>query len=109
VSVTAEVRNASGDLIAAGEDQGLQPNVVEAGELAIGYVYFEGATVPGNAEISLEATGEPLGEFENIVGLTINEANSTPNTIVGTVGNDSGTRVQDRSRSRRPASRKMAS
>jgi hypothetical protein len=93
VSVSGEARNANGNLIAAGEDQGLVPNVVEVGELAIGYVYFEGAKLPDNAEISLEATGEPLGEFENIVAIPIEEAYSTSNGIVGTAKNISGTRV----------------
>jgi hypothetical protein len=60
---------------------------------AIGYVYFAGATLPDNSQISLEASGEPLGEFENIVGLPISEANSTRKAIVGIVENDSGTSV----------------
>jgi hypothetical protein len=88
VAVTAEVRDASGSLVGAGESQGLTPNVVEQGELAIGYVYFGDAHVPEDAEIALEVTSdESLAEFENIVGLSITEANDTPRSIVGLIEN----------------------
>jgi hypothetical protein len=88
VAMTAEARDASGGLAAAGESQGFIPNVVEPGELAIGYLYFSGAHVPDDAEITIEVTSdESLAEFENIVGLSIAEANGTRHSIVGLVQN----------------------
>jgi hypothetical protein len=94
VAVTAEARDASGGLVAAGESQGLTPNVVEPGELAIGYVYFGGAHVPEDAEIVLEVTSdESLAEFETIIGLPIAEANGTRRSIVGLVENSYDIRV----------------
>lgn len=89
LKVSATAKTASGDLIAAGGDQGFRPNVVTAGSYGIGYLYFDGAALPGDATFEFNVTYEkPGGRFVSALDLTYQEANFLGDRIVGVMKND---------------------
>lgn len=89
VTVSATARSASGDLIAAGGDQGFRPNVVEAGSYDIGYVYFDGADLPADATFEFKVSyEEPGGQFVSALDLTFVEATFLGDRIVGELKNE---------------------
>lgn len=67
-----------GQLSGSGEDQGVEPAVVQPGEIAFGYVYFSGAPSP-SATVEVTPTGEPqASDFFGDVPLVIGDANLVP-------------------------------
>lgn len=88
-TAAASIRSAAGDLVATGEDQGFHPNVVQPGEIAIGYVYFEGGNMPAGSTVEFQLGGTPQDEdeFENIRDVLIEEVNFTGDRFIGKVQN----------------------
>lgn len=93
VGVSGVARDASGGLVASGEDQGLQPTVIEPGAIGFGYVYF-GMDVQGAATFELTASGTDLDDaFFGPGDLAVAEYNRTAVAIVGILRNDSSDEV----------------
>jgi hypothetical protein len=89
IQVTGVVRSADGKLLASGGDQGFGPNLVHAGDYAIGYVYFGGAQLPEDAKFSFEtsSTDATDNKYENMRDLSVTEADSLDGRIVGFLQN----------------------
>lgn len=94
VSVTGTVRDADGQLVASGEDQGFLPNVVEPGGYAIGYVYFGSDNLADSDsldfEFDIDTSPEP-NSFRR--DLEITEISVRADRIVGTLSNPLDIRV----------------
>lgn len=68
ITASGTIDDSAGNLIGSGSDQGLNPNHVEPGEIAFGYIYFEGVSkLPTGAkiDIQLESTAAADNTFEN--------------------------------------------
>src|SRR5215213_6555312 len=87
--VTGEALNPSGQLIATGGDQLLNPNLVRPGGLSMGYIYFGGADLPPDTTFTIEVEGTPVDqeEFENQRDLEVVEATFVDGRVVGTLRN----------------------
>jgi hypothetical protein len=91
VTVSAVARSTSGELIAAGGDQGFNPNVVLAGSYTLGYIYFDGIALPAEAAFEFDVSGETYtgpGSFSRI-DLAVTEAAFLGDRIVGEFENTS--------------------
>jgi hypothetical protein len=69
ITASATIENSSGTLIGSGSDQGLNPNHVEPGEIAFGYIYFgDLAKLPSGAKVDIQLGSTPATDntFENI-------------------------------------------
>ena len=81
-------RDASGTLIATGEDQRFEPSTIEPGGLALGYVYLDGVELPSDAtyefELSAETPESGTPYFANVV---IQEATFLSDRVVGIANN----------------------
>jgi hypothetical protein len=87
IEIAGTARDETGMLVGSGSSQSLQPVVVEPGEIAYGYVYFDTRIPDGTAyEFSFDVATQPAWEFFRPV--TITELNHTGTKIVGTVMND---------------------
>ncbi|MEX0833594.1 MAG: hypothetical protein WD276_06955 [Actinomycetota bacterium] len=95
LAVSAQGRDAAGNLVASGEDQGFTPNLVPPGGLAIGYVYFgNDVELPAGTEVSFETSGRQVDDStETIRDLELVEANHVREQIVGSVRNPSDSEV----------------
>lgn len=90
IKVSGTIRDSQGALLASGSDQQFLPNVVAAGEVAIGYVYFGfGTTLPKEwkAEFQTSATPIDKSRFENIRDLEVVEFNRVDKRIIGSLVN----------------------
>ena len=90
IEVTGEARDASSHLIGTGSSQDIYPNNVAPGQIAVGYVYFSGATLPAGTTFSFQSDGKlgadtpPFAKLD----LSIGEASITADgSMVGTVKN----------------------
>ena len=89
IRVTGTATGKGGALLATGHDQDdMLPNVVRPGEIAIGYVYFDGKSLPG-AHFKLEATGTPQAqdEFDTSADLMVSRASHQGGSITGYLEN----------------------
>lgn len=92
IKVAASARDDKGELVASGSDQQFLPNVVPAGEIAIGYIYFGFDTrLPKGAKIQFQSSATPLESvrFENIRDLDIAEFKQVGKKVVGALRNNS--------------------
>ncbi len=91
IRITAVVtaRNPAGQVIASGNDQLFNPNLVRAGGVSFGYAYFGGVELPQDTtfEVDLDATPATDDEFENIRDLEVLEASTIDGRVVGTLRN----------------------
>lgn len=89
LSATATVRNSAGQLIGSGDDLGITPNVVPAGGIAMGYIYFGSVDYGPDARfsVSVTASGAANWKYENERDLVFDEANSIDGRIVGAMSN----------------------
>lgn len=89
LSATGSALNAAGQLIATGGDQGLNPNLVRAGGLSLGYIYFGGAALAPDTTFEIEVEGVPADQeqFENQRDLNVVEAAYVDGRVVGTLSN----------------------
>ena len=98
VDLTATARNADGDLVGSGEDQGLEPVQVEPGHIAIGYVYLGFDDPPPGTTLAVEARGStPNTDFGGLPAVIV-EHNLTSGQfseqVVGIVRNDNDVRME---------------
>jgi hypothetical protein len=95
VSVSGTASFPSGRLLATGKDQGLNPNLVKPGEIAFGYVYFNGVRLPSNTRFRFKVTSTPPDQvqFENRRDLVVAESHRVQERVLGTLRNGYGVRV----------------
>jgi hypothetical protein len=99
VHLSGTARDASGALIASGEDQGVQPAIVEPGHVAIGYVYLGIEDLPEGTAVDVTASGEEVGDEPGTLPAAIIEHNIAAGEfdnqqIVGSARNDNETRIE---------------
>jgi hypothetical protein len=99
VHVSGTARDAGGALIASGEDQGVQPAIVDPGHVAIGYVYLGIEDLPEGTTVDATANGEEVGDEPGTLPTAIIEHNLATGEfddpqIVGTARNDNETRIE---------------
>ncbi len=89
VTAVASAKNASGQLIATGNDQGFNPNLVRSGGVTFGYAYFQGVELPADTEfdVDLDSKSATDDRFENIRDLEVVEASTVEGRVVGTLQN----------------------
>jgi hypothetical protein len=94
IRVTGTATNQKGDLLATGADQGLYPNVVRPGEIAIGYVYFNDKRF-ASARFHLNAKGTPQAQddLDWAADLDVTQAAHRGGSIVGYLKNNLKTNV----------------
>jgi hypothetical protein len=90
IEATGTARDAAGALVGSGSSQGFKPVVVAPGEIAYGYVYFEGG-FPKGSTLKFDVTGEEVGTYFRPI--TITEINNTGDAIIGGLSNDTGVDV----------------
>lgn len=84
VHMSGTAYDTNDQLVATGQDQGINPDAIPPGGLAVGYVYF-GADLPDQKSYELETSGIPLAEVEfgGRADLTITDARIADGRIVG--------------------------
>lgn len=87
IEATGTARDAAGALVGSGSSQGFKPVVVAPGEIAYGYVYFDGG-FPEGSTFEIDVAGEEVGTYFRPI--TITEINNTGDAIIGGVSNDTG-------------------
>jgi hypothetical protein len=95
VTVSAVARSADGKMLAAGGDQGFNPNLVRPGEITLGYVYFGGVDLPPDVTFEFETSARSASkdEFENIRDLDVIDQSFIEDRIVGMLRNPHNERV----------------
>lgn len=83
LQVSGRGRDKNGNVIGSGASQGFEPNVVEPGGYAIGYVYIEtdDLYLPKGTvleDISIDST-PGLGEFDNRIAVDVENVDQLPN------------------------------
>ena len=88
-SATARALNPAGQMIATGGDQGIHPNLIRPGGLALGYVYLSGVQLAPDTTFDVEVTAKPPKQvrYEGKRDLNVEEAVFTDGRIVGTLSN----------------------
>lgn len=99
VHLSATARDPSGGLIGSGEDQGVQPAIVEPGHLAIGYVYLGIDDPPQGTTLEVRASGAEVDDDSGVVPAAIIEHNLAAGEfgnqqIVGRARNDTEERIE---------------
>jgi hypothetical protein len=89
VSVAATARDTAGTLLASGQDRNLSPYRVPTGEVAFGYVDFDGIELPVDTEFELTVQSIPVQEVTTvgILDLEMGEVSAVDGRIVGQVRN----------------------
>jgi hypothetical protein len=77
LEVTGVARDAAGTLAASGSSQGFEPVVVEPGEWAMGYVYFDIDVLTGNETFEWQTQFDTDPGFIGELELTVSEAELT--------------------------------
>jgi hypothetical protein len=94
IKVTGTASSRSGTLLASGGDQGIYPDIVKPGEIAIGIIFFNGKRL-ADAVFKLEATGtpQPDSQFDNRIDLSVSKPGHTGGSVVGYLTNEAGQTV----------------
>lgn len=90
ISVSAEARSSEGELLAVGKDQMFSPNLVQPGEISLGYIFFESVdSFPEDVQFKflIASKDSKSTTFENIRDLEVVEQNWVDNRIVGMLKN----------------------
>jgi hypothetical protein len=89
ITATVTATNPAGQVIASGNDQLFNPNLVRSGGVAFGYAYFGGIPLPPDTtfETSLDYAPATEDEFENRRDFEIIEASTLEGRVVGTLQN----------------------
>lgn len=90
IEATGTARDDTGALVGSGSSQGFKPVVVAPGEIAYGYVYFDGGFAEGST-FEFDVAGEEVDTYFRPI--TITEINNTGEAIIGGVSNDNGVDV----------------
>lgn len=94
-AIEATVLDASGKLFAVGGDHGIGPGWIEPGNVALGYIYFDGIEIPSAYTIELSLsydTSESRDPF-NTFGIEVVEWDQVEDRIVGFLGNPYSTAI----------------
>ena len=98
VEVSAVARLPDGSILVTGSDQGLNPNRVEPGEVAYGYVYLDGVDLPPDVSFEFTLDAEPadgdFAELENIRDLEAVSAAFRDGRVTGEFTNTTSTRIE---------------
>lgn len=99
ITVGAEARDASGNLIGATVSPPFSPNVVEPGALAMGSLFFD-PPLQEDATVTFYPEGESdtalyLRFFEGYAGVELIEFSATSERILGTVRNPTAREIND--------------
>ena len=90
IEATGTAGDAAGALVGSGSSQGFKPVVVAPGEIAYGYVFFDGG-FPEGSTFEMDVAGEEVGTYFRPI--TITEINKTGDAIIGGISNDTGVDV----------------
>jgi hypothetical protein len=94
LDVTGSARDTGGALVGSGESQGFSPSIIQPGQIAIGFVFFEVEGLPKGTTFDLAATGEKPDSAVDKVDLPVVELNPSGTAIVGTLRNDTTRKVK---------------
>lgn len=91
VDWSATARSA-GSVVGSGSSQGTDPSVVQPGEVALSYIYFDNIeAIPDDAEYEFSATSNKADTSSfNTAALKVTEANLVGESIVGEAVNEGG-------------------
>jgi hypothetical protein len=88
VEVSGAAVDADGSTLSSGSSQGFEPNLIEPGGIAIGYVYA-GFDLPADVtldQVSVDYT-TGVGSFENIFAVDVTEVSVSTQRVTGTISN----------------------
>ena len=82
-------------LIITGEDQGVQPDVVPPGGLALAYLFFDQKKLPASTRFRVEVSSTPANrvDFQNRIDLPITTLNRVFDRVVGIARNPLGKKI----------------
>lgn len=85
IKLSATASTASGQLLVSGEDQGIQPEEVPPGGLAMGYIYFDGKKLPQNAKFKITIDSTPASQlnFQSNIDVPIKTLRYAGGSVVG--------------------------
>jgi hypothetical protein len=88
VEVSGAAVDADGTTVSSGSSQGFEPNLIEPGGIAIGYVYagFDLAANVTLEQVSVDYT-TGVGSFENILAVDVTEVSVSTQRVTGTISN----------------------
>lgn len=90
IEVTGAAMDASGKILGSGQSQGFNPQVVQPGGVALGFVYFDPNTkIPADAKIEFTVASKPLEGSSYFVDLKVDQANASGGSITGKATNAS--------------------
>jgi hypothetical protein len=89
VRVIATAKDASGRVVATGDDQGVRPFHVQPGTLGLGHVYFDGLVLPADTAFEFVVETAPADElrYKRTRDLEVVEASLFEDRIVGQIEN----------------------
>ena len=88
VTVASTVRGSDGNLLATGGDQGFKPSTIGPGDIAIGYVYFDGAELSADASYEFEVDADTPGDRTlGRLDLEVAESSLVNDRVVGVLSN----------------------
>lgn len=95
VHVAGTATDAAGRLLVTGRDQGIQPEVIPPGGLAIGYVFLGGTKLPASARFKLDVRSIPANRvtFQADVDVPIKTIRYVGGQVVGVGKNTTGKKV----------------
>lgn len=96
VTVSAAAEDQEGRIVASGASQGTDPSVVQPGQWAFAYIYFEpGSALTAGSTLSFTFQSVPAStEPFNTAAIQVTQANLSGSSIVGGVKNTTGSPVQ---------------
>ncbi len=86
------VARSNGSIVGSGSSQGTSPAVVEAGEVALSYIFFDNIeAIPDDADFEFSVSPSAADtSFYNTAALKVTEANLVGESIVGGAVNETG-------------------
>ena len=95
VTAAGTIRDATGQVVATGSDQGFHPALLQPGQVALGFVYLGvGTSVPTGSAMTVQASAKPSSGDTYFADLLVTEVNHTGQQIVGIVKNPRDHEVQ---------------
>ncbi|WP_138418857.1 hypothetical protein [Sinomonas gamaensis] len=90
VEVTAAAKDAGGKIVASGRSQVMSPEVIPAGGIALGYVYFApNTTIAADSKLSFTVASKPVSGKPYNQDLKVDQASLSGENIVGQATNTS--------------------
>ena len=89
IEVTGIARDSAGAVVASGSSQGFSPALVQPGEIALGYVYFEYDLAEQTLEYELQVSSRPPDDlFTEPAELVFADFNALPSGPAGVIRNE---------------------